>query len=273
MKKIKKFRDSATCRSIDRRATRRQLHGVKCFSFSFLQQHGAVARGFSSTSWLLPMRRLSVNSVGRRIVCFGFAARETWIHSRAVYATWHRPAIIMDRAFLNVMILSWGFMLVFTAFQTMGNIEVGAVDYCHYRCYHSRVAFPSVNSVVESTSLGSSFSRKSINSEQEIRFHAWTGASLRLFDFLKNSSASSKRCVLITASSDNDASRRRSLDKSTRSRVPASKQFFSNGSKQVSARRKQFFLRFLFRKKCSTVEDVREIKNDLRYATIDETYN
>lgn len=29
----------------------------------------------------------------------------------------------MDRAFLNVMILSWGFMLVFTAFQTMGNIE------------------------------------------------------------------------------------------------------------------------------------------------------
>ncbi|KYM84182.1 PREDICTED: UNC93-like protein MFSD11 [Atta cephalotes] len=29
----------------------------------------------------------------------------------------------MDRAFLNVMSLSWGFMLVFTAFQTMGNIE------------------------------------------------------------------------------------------------------------------------------------------------------
>ncbi|KAL6262460.1 hypothetical protein P5V15_007545 [Pogonomyrmex californicus] len=29
----------------------------------------------------------------------------------------------MDRSFLNVMILSWGFMLVFTAFQTMGNIE------------------------------------------------------------------------------------------------------------------------------------------------------
>ncbi|XP_012538771.1 UNC93-like protein MFSD11 [Monomorium pharaonis] len=29
----------------------------------------------------------------------------------------------MDRAFLNVMILSWGFMLVFTAFQTMSNIE------------------------------------------------------------------------------------------------------------------------------------------------------
>ncbi|EFN87369.1 UNC93-like protein MFSD11 [Harpegnathos saltator] len=31
--------------------------------------------------------------------------------------------MIMDRAFLNVMILSWGFMLVFAAFQTMGNIE------------------------------------------------------------------------------------------------------------------------------------------------------
>lgn len=30
----------------------------------------------------------------------------------------------VDRAFLNVMIISWGFMLVFTAFQTMGNIEV-----------------------------------------------------------------------------------------------------------------------------------------------------
>lgn len=30
----------------------------------------------------------------------------------------------IDRGFLNVMILSWGFMLVFTAFQTMGNIQV-----------------------------------------------------------------------------------------------------------------------------------------------------
>lgn len=29
----------------------------------------------------------------------------------------------IDRGFLNVLILSWGFMLVFTAFQTMGNIE------------------------------------------------------------------------------------------------------------------------------------------------------
>ncbi|XP_014481353.1 PREDICTED: UNC93-like protein MFSD11 [Dinoponera quadriceps] len=29
----------------------------------------------------------------------------------------------IDRGFLNVMILSWGFMLVFAAFQTMGNIE------------------------------------------------------------------------------------------------------------------------------------------------------
>ncbi|KOC62902.1 UNC93-like protein MFSD11 [Habropoda laboriosa] len=29
----------------------------------------------------------------------------------------------LSRNFLNVMILSWGFMLVFTAFQTMGNIE------------------------------------------------------------------------------------------------------------------------------------------------------
>lgn len=29
----------------------------------------------------------------------------------------------IDKSFLNVMILSWGFMLVFTAFQTMGNIE------------------------------------------------------------------------------------------------------------------------------------------------------
>lgn len=38
--------------------------------------------------------------------------------------------MIVDRAFLNVMILSWGFMLVFAAFQTMGNIEVSeARDY------------------------------------------------------------------------------------------------------------------------------------------------
>ncbi|KAL0116578.1 hypothetical protein PUN28_009905 [Cardiocondyla obscurior] len=34
----------------------------------------------------------------------------------------------MDRAFLNVMILSWGFMLVFTAFQTMGNIEKSVLN-------------------------------------------------------------------------------------------------------------------------------------------------
>lgn len=31
--------------------------------------------------------------------------------------------MIVDRPFLNVLILSFGFMLVFTAFQTMGNIE------------------------------------------------------------------------------------------------------------------------------------------------------
>ena len=31
--------------------------------------------------------------------------------------------MVIDRPFFNVMILSFGFMLVFTAFQTMGNIE------------------------------------------------------------------------------------------------------------------------------------------------------
>ncbi|XP_015588613.1 UNC93-like protein MFSD11 [Cephus cinctus] len=31
--------------------------------------------------------------------------------------------MIFEKRFLNVMVLSWGFMLVFTAFQTMGNIE------------------------------------------------------------------------------------------------------------------------------------------------------
>jgi len=36
----------------------------------------------------------------------------------------HSTIMIVDRSFLNVMILSWGFMLMFTAFQTMGNIEV-----------------------------------------------------------------------------------------------------------------------------------------------------
>lgn len=30
----------------------------------------------------------------------------------------------MDAKFLNVLILGFGFMFVFTAFQTMGNIEV-----------------------------------------------------------------------------------------------------------------------------------------------------
>lgn len=33
----------------------------------------------------------------------------------------------VDRGFLNVMILSWGFMLVFTAFQTMGNIQASYI--------------------------------------------------------------------------------------------------------------------------------------------------
>jgi len=30
----------------------------------------------------------------------------------------------LDRRFLNVILLGFGFMFVFTAFQTMGNIEV-----------------------------------------------------------------------------------------------------------------------------------------------------
>ncbi|CAB0041671.1 unnamed protein product [Trichogramma brassicae] len=34
----------------------------------------------------------------------------------------------IDRGFVNVLILSWGFMLVFTAFQTMGNIEQNVLD-------------------------------------------------------------------------------------------------------------------------------------------------
>ncbi|XP_003704460.1 UNC93-like protein MFSD11 [Megachile rotundata] len=34
----------------------------------------------------------------------------------------------LDRNFLNVITLSWGFMLVFTAFQTMGNIEKTVLD-------------------------------------------------------------------------------------------------------------------------------------------------
>ncbi|RLU27620.1 hypothetical protein DMN91_001424 [Ooceraea biroi] len=37
----------------------------------------------------------------------------------------------MDRAFLNVIILSLGFMLVFTAFQTMGNIEKTILSSIH----------------------------------------------------------------------------------------------------------------------------------------------
>ncbi|XP_058797191.1 UNC93-like protein MFSD11 [Phymastichus coffea] len=34
----------------------------------------------------------------------------------------------VDRGFLNVMILSWGMMLVFTAFQTMGNIQKAVLE-------------------------------------------------------------------------------------------------------------------------------------------------
>lgn len=40
----------------------------------------------------------------------------------------------MDRGFLNVILLGFGFMFVFTAFQTMGNIEVrGYVVLCRRR--------------------------------------------------------------------------------------------------------------------------------------------
>lgn len=37
----------------------------------------------------------------------------------------------LDRSFINVMILSWGFMLLFTAFQTLGNIEKTVLDSIH----------------------------------------------------------------------------------------------------------------------------------------------
>lgn len=63
------------------------------------------------------------------------------IHTRK-YCEDRSAAVIMDRAFLNVMILSWGFMLVFTAFQTMGNIEVSdnaARDCCYYSYCHYRL--------------------------------------------------------------------------------------------------------------------------------------
>lgn len=83
----------------------------------------------------------------------------------------------MDRAFLNVMILSWGFMLVFTAFQTMSNIEVS--DDPHV------VVIVSVIIIIAHASRTSAFSpsqesgvttpkalpRNLIHSEQKIRFH------------------------------------------------------------------------------------------------------
>lgn len=36
----------------------------------------------------------------------------------------YSATMVTDRPFFNVIMLSVGFMLVFTAFQTMGNIEV-----------------------------------------------------------------------------------------------------------------------------------------------------
>lgn len=40
--------------------------------------------------------------------------------------------MILDKRFLNVAILGLSFMLVFTAFQTMGNIEVSELDNYYY---------------------------------------------------------------------------------------------------------------------------------------------
>ncbi|KAG8236564.1 hypothetical protein J437_LFUL017020 [Ladona fulva] len=37
----------------------------------------------------------------------------------------------VDRKFVNVIILGFGFMFVFTAFQTMGNIEQTVLDSIH----------------------------------------------------------------------------------------------------------------------------------------------
>jgi len=39
-------------------------------------------------------------------------------------ATQPGPKRLFDARFINVMLLGFGFMFVFTAFQTMGNIEV-----------------------------------------------------------------------------------------------------------------------------------------------------
>ena len=42
----------------------------------------------------------------------------------------------VDRGFVNVLILSWGFMLVFTAFQTMGGIQVRQWKHYLYKLLH-----------------------------------------------------------------------------------------------------------------------------------------
>lgn len=39
--------------------------------------------------------------------------------------------MIIDKRLLNVFILGLAFMMVFTAFQTMGNIEVRYLSPCH----------------------------------------------------------------------------------------------------------------------------------------------
>lgn len=44
--------------------------------------------------------------------------------------------MVTDRPLFNVLLLSFGFMLVFTAFQTMGNIEVSVARSARLMIYY-----------------------------------------------------------------------------------------------------------------------------------------
>lgn len=63
------------------------------------------------------------------LLIFDFEQQNLNVHAKyfLLFDIFESTFIMVERSFLNVIILSCGFMLVFTAFQTMGNIEVNVI--------------------------------------------------------------------------------------------------------------------------------------------------